>query len=88
MDAIQERAESDSESDWSMDSIEARDFSDQNPDLDDPDRDSPGSTNSPSLAILAAILKSIPECIEAEDFKRLYDLLPAQEEVIWNLNLL
>jgi hypothetical protein len=52
----QERSASDSESDWSMDSIEAREFADQNPDLDDPD--SPGSTNSddPNLAILAAIL--------------------------------
>jgi hypothetical protein len=43
-----------------MDSIDTRDFADQNPDLDDPD--SPGSrssTNDPNLAILAAILKSM-----------------------------
>ncbi len=64
-----------------MDAIEARDFADQNPDLDDPD--SPGSSNSdyPNLAILAAILKSIPECIEAEDFEHLSDLLSDQEAV-------
>ena len=37
VDDPQERAASDSESDRSMDSIEARDFADQNPDLDDPD---------------------------------------------------
>ncbi len=79
MDDPQERAASDSESDWSLDSIEARDFADQNPDLDDPD--SPGSTSDQNLAILAAILKSIPECIKSGDFKSLSDLLPDQEEV-------
>jgi hypothetical protein len=47
-----------------MDSIEARDFADQNPDLNDPD--SPASTNDPNLAILSSILNSIPECIEAK----------------------
>ncbi len=59
----QECAASDSESDWTMDSREARDFADQNPDLNDPD--SPGSTNDLNLAILAALFKSIPEFIEA-----------------------
>jgi hypothetical protein len=65
-----------------MDSIEARDFADiliRNLDPDDPD--GPGSTNDPNFAILAAILKSNPECIEAEDFERLSDLLPDQEDV-------
>ena len=79
VDDPQERAASDSESDRSMDSIEARDFADQNPDLDDPY--SPSSTNDPNMAILAAILKSIPECIESGDFESLSDLLPDQEEV-------
>ena len=79
MDDPQERVESDSESDQSMDSIEARDFAVQNPDLDDPD--SPGSTNNPNLAILAAILKSIPECIKSGDFESISDLLPHQVEV-------
>jgi hypothetical protein len=37
--------------------------------------------DDPNLAILAAILKSIPECIEAEDFDSLSSLLPYQEEV-------
>ncbi len=82
VDDTQKHAASDSESERAMDSIEARDFADiliRNLDPDDPD--GPGSTNDPNFAILAAILKSNPECIEAEDFERLSDLLPDQEDV-------
>ncbi len=80
MDDPQELAASDSESDQPMDSIEARDFADRNPDLDDPD--SPGcSTNYPNFAILAAILKSIPACIQAEFFECVSTLLSDQEAV-------
>ena len=75
-------AASDSDFDQSMDSDEARDFADQFPDLDD-DPDSPAScgNNDQNRHILAAILKSIPECINETDFERLADLIPHQEPV-------
>jgi hypothetical protein len=48
-------AASDNESDWVMDSDEARDYADQFPDLDGPD--SPGRINNRNLEVLEAVLK-------------------------------
>jgi hypothetical protein len=42
VDDPQEQAASDSESEQSMDSIEARDYADQNPESDDEGKDQPG----------------------------------------------
>jgi hypothetical protein len=75
----QPTAASDNESDWLMDSDEARDYADQFPDLDGPD--SPGRMNDQNLEVLEAVLKFIPKCINEADFYRLSDLIPHQEPV-------
>ncbi len=64
----------DSEEERSMDPDDARDHEDQFSCLGGPAR--PGSINDENLEILAAILKTIPECINEEDFSRLSNLLP------------
>ena len=69
----------DTDEDRSMDPDDARDNEDQFPCPDAPD--SPGRINNENLEILAAILKSIPECIDKADFQRLSDLLPHMEPV-------
>jgi hypothetical protein len=75
----QPTAASDSESDWSMELDEARDYADQFPDLDGPD--SPGRINDQNLEVLEAVLKYIPKCINKADFHCLSDLIPHQEPV-------
>jgi hypothetical protein len=75
----QPTAASDNESDWLMDSDEARDYADQFPDLDGPD--SPGRINDRNLEVLEAVLKVIPKCINEAEFHRLSDLIPHQDPV-------
>lgn len=66
--------ERDSDEDGSMDPYDALDYEDQFLDPDAPD--------SPGLGgILQAILKRIPECIDAVDLQQLSDLLPHMEPV-------
>ena len=69
----------DSEEDLSMDPDDARDYEDHFPCPDAPH--SHGRINDENLEMLAAILKSIPECINEADFQHLSDLLPHMEPV-------
>ncbi len=62
-----------------MDSDEARDYADQFPDLDGPDR--PDRINYRNLEVLEAVLKFITKCINKADFHRLSDLILHQEPV-------
>ena len=62
-------AANDNESDWSMDSDEARDYADQFPNMDGPD--SPGRINNQNFEVLEAVLKFIIKYINKADFHRL-----------------
>ncbi len=67
------------DSDWSMDSDEARDYADRFQHLDDLDRG--GRINDRNLDVLEAVLIFIPKCINKTDFQLLSDLIPLMEPV-------